>query len=181
MQVVEIVAVILLSFFLMWPIVALHEANLDTGGIGGRALPAPQAGLMAQLANGIMGGRMAWGLLGAGGALAFALILCGARAPMLIAVGMYLPFDTTSAIFLGGLISWLASRRSADEERGTLLASGLIAGESVMGILLAAAFVWGLRGPRFAFYEEWGAWLSLPAFLALGWVLVFAPSRKQPA
>jgi len=61
MQVVEIVSVILLSLFLMFPIVALHEANLATGGIGGRALPAPQAGLMAQLAKGIVGGQMRGG------------------------------------------------------------------------------------------------------------------------
>ena len=52
MQVVEIISVVLLAFFLMVPIIALHEANLATGGIGGRALPAPQAGLMAQLAEG---------------------------------------------------------------------------------------------------------------------------------
>src|SRR5207237_10275704 len=52
MELGEIIAVILLAFFLMGPIIALHEANLDTGGIGGRALPAPQAGLMAQLAKG---------------------------------------------------------------------------------------------------------------------------------
>jgi putative OPT family oligopeptide transporter len=56
MQVVEMAAVVLLSLFLMLPIIALHEANLETGGIGGRALPAPQAGLMAQLAKGIVGG-----------------------------------------------------------------------------------------------------------------------------
>lgn len=177
MQLVEIVAVVLLSFFLMWPIMALHEANLDSGGIGGRALPAPQAGLMAQLAKGIMGGQMAWGLLGIGAALGIALILCGARAPMLIAVGMYLPFDTTSAIFLGGVLNWLAARQGADEERGTLIASGLIAGEAIMGILLAVAFVAGIRGPQFAFYEHWGAWLSLPAFLAVAWTLVFGPRK----
>ena len=62
MQVVEILSVILLSLFLMLPIIALHQANLATGGIGGRALPAPQAGLMAQLAKGIVGGQMAWGI-----------------------------------------------------------------------------------------------------------------------
>ena len=79
MQVVEIAAVMLLSFFLMGPIIALHEANLATGGIGGRALPAPQAGLMAQLAKGIVGGEMAWGLLAIGAAFGIALLLCGAR------------------------------------------------------------------------------------------------------
>src|SRR5688572_7257939 len=110
MQVVEIIAVILLSFFLMAPILLLHEANLDTGGIGGRALPAPQAGLMAQLAKGIMGGQMAWGLLAIGAGFGIAVLLCGARAPMLVAVGMYLPFDTSAAIFVGGVLQWLVSR-----------------------------------------------------------------------
>ncbi|HEV2686949.1 MAG TPA: oligopeptide transporter, OPT family, partial [Bryobacteraceae bacterium] len=138
MELVEIIAVILLAFFLMGPIIALHEANLGTGGIGGRALPAPQAGLMAQLAKGIVGGQMAWGLLAIGAAFGIAMLLFGAKSPMLVAVGMYLPFETTSAIFIGGLLKWLVDRsvtkRSGDEklkieEKGTLLASGLIAGE----------------------------------------------------
>src|SRR5437660_9894223 len=114
MEVVEIIAVILLAFFLMGPIIALHEANLSTGGIGGRALPAPQAGLMAQLAKGIVGGQMAWGLLAIGAAFGLALLMFGARSPMLVGVGMYLPFDTTSALFIGGVIKW-AGDRVADE------------------------------------------------------------------
>jgi putative OPT family oligopeptide transporter len=196
MQVVEIVAVILLSFFLMAPIVVLHEANLDTGGIGGRALPAPQAGLMAQLAKGIVGGEMAWGLLGVGAAFAVALILCGARAPMLIAVGMYLPFDTTSAIFAGGAMKWLADHYAARkgpaalaavEERGTLLASGLIAGEAIVGILLAVMFVAGapsitrlLTGAdELPFFAATGGWLSLLGFMAVGYVLVRIPLRGK--
>jgi OPT family oligopeptide transporter len=195
MQVVEIVAVILLSFFLMGPIIVLHEANLATGGIGGRALPAPQAGLMAQLAKGIIGGEMAWGLLGIGAAFGVALILCGARAPMLIAVGMYLPFDTSSAIFAGGLMKALADRVTARysaeekaqvEEKGTLLASGLIAGEAVVGILLAVLFVSGVPsltrvltgGSELSFYPRLGAWLSLGAFASLVYVLVGIPARR---
>jgi putative OPT family oligopeptide transporter len=194
MQVVEIIAVILLSFFLMAPIITLHEANLATGGIGGRALPAPQAGLMAQLAKGIMGGQMAWGLLAIGAGFAIALILCGARAPMLIAVGMYLPFDTSSAIFLGGVMAWLVARGSRDrgdaaksrvEERGVLLASGLIAGEAIMGILLAVTFVSGISsftqlltgGDQLGFFPAWGGWLSLAAFAAIAWVLIRLPLR----
>jgi putative OPT family oligopeptide transporter len=192
--VVEIIAVVLLAFFLMAPILTLHEANLATGGIGGRALPAPQAGLMAQLAKGIMGGQMAWGLLAIGAGFGIALLLCGARAPMLIAVGMYLPFDTSSAIFVGGALQWLISRRMKNvdetekvrvEERGTLLASGLIAGEAIMGILLAVTFVAGIPSftrlltgsDSFSFYGEWGSWLSLIAFAAIAWVLVRLPTR----
>jgi len=198
MQLVEIVAVVLLSFFLMGPIVVLHEANLATGGIGGRALPAPQAGLMAQLAKGIVGGQMAWGLLGIGAAFGLALILCGARAPMLVAVGMYLPFDTSSAIFAGGVVRWAADRitarysaedRARAEEKGTLLASGLIAGEALMGILLAVLFVSGAPSltqlvsgkTEFGFYQKWGGWLSMVGFAALAYVLIGLPARRDAA
>jgi putative OPT family oligopeptide transporter len=189
MEVVEIIAVILLAFFLMGPIIALHEANLATGGIGGRALPAPQAGLMAQLAKGIVGGQMAWGLLAIGAAFGLALLLFGARSPMLVAVGMYLPFDTTSAIFLGGVMKWIADRmaeklsgekRLAFEEKGTLLASGLIAGEAIVGILLAVVFLTGIPAlATFSFYPAWGGWLSLLGFVAIGYVLMRIPNWRS--
>jgi OPT family oligopeptide transporter len=188
MEVVEIIAVILLAFFLMGPIIALHEANLSTGGIGGRALPAPQAGLMAQLAKGIVGGQMAWGLLAIGAAFGLALLMFGARSPMLVAVGMYLPFDTTSAIFLGGVMKWLADRmaeklstenRLAFEEKGTLLASGLIAGEAIVGILLAVLFLTGIPAlATFSFYPAWGGWLSLIGFVGIGYVLIRIPNWR---
>jgi len=196
MQVVEIIAVVMLAFFLMWPIMVLHEANLSTGGIGGRALPAPQAGLMAQLAKGIVGGQMAWGLLGVGIAFGIALIMCGARSPMLIAVGMYLPFDTSSAIFAGGVCKWIidrlttrlsAEKKAAVDERGTLLASGLIAGEAIMGILIAVlavsqipSVVHMLSGAdQFSFYPAWGGWLTLVGFAAIAWVLIRIPLRAR--
>jgi putative OPT family oligopeptide transporter len=190
--VVEIASVAVLSLFLMFPIIALHEANLATGGIGGRALPAPQAGLMAQLAKGIVGGQMAWGLIGIGAAFGIALIMCGARSPMLIAVGMYLPFDTVSAIFVGGIIKWavdrMAARRAPErrakvEETGVLLASGLIAGEALMGIVLAVTFLSGISSftrlltgaDEFAFFPAWGGWLSYVGFAAVAWVLIRIP------
>jgi putative OPT family oligopeptide transporter len=197
MQVVELVTVALLSFFLMLPIIALHQANLATGGIGGRALPAPQAGLMAQLAKGIVGGQMAWGLLAMGAAFGIALVLCGARAPMLIAVGMYLPFETSSAIFVGGMMKWIVDRVAARysdsdkarvEERGTLLASGLIAGEAIVGIVLAVTFLAGLSSitrllagsDEFSFYPALGGWCALLAFASLAYVLIRIPTRRKP-
>jgi len=196
MQVVEIITVVLLAFFLMGPIIALHEAYAAEGGIGGRALPAPQAGLMAQLAKGIVGGQMAWGLLVIGAAFGVALILCGARAPMLIAVGMYLPFDTSSAIFAGGAIKWLLDRVTAKrstegkakvEETGTLLASGLIAGEAILGILLAVLAVstvpsltQAFAGARqFSWFPAWGGWLSLIGFASVAYVLIVIPARSR--
>jgi uncharacterized oligopeptide transporter (OPT) family protein len=137
---------------------------------------------------------MAWGLLGIGAAFGVALLLCGARAMMLIAVGMYLPFDTSSAIFLGGLIRWVADRalskagdaaKARAEETGTLLASGLIAGEAVVGILLAVLFLTGVSSftkvltgaDQFSWFPAAGGWLSLGAFAALGWVLIALPLR----
>jgi OPT family oligopeptide transporter len=194
MQVVEIAAVTLLAFFLMGPIIALHQANLDTGGIGGRALPAPQAGLMAQLAKGIVGGEMAWGLLAMGAAFGFALLLCGARGLMLVAVGMYLPFDTSAALFVGGLFRLVLDRIGANrteqerlqvEERGTLLASGLVAGEAIMGILLAVMFLAGIPSlthtltgtDELPVFVRWGGWLSFLAFALIAWVLIRIPIR----
>ncbi len=110
---------------------------------------------MAQLATGIVGGEMPWGLIIIGMFFSVALIMIKAPAPMLIAVGMYLPFDTTFAIFVGGLIK-LASdkflkKRSADdiqkikvENVGILVASGFIAGEALTGVLLAALVLLGI-------------------------------------
>jgi putative OPT family oligopeptide transporter len=196
MQLVEIITVTVLAFFLMAPVILLHEANLDTGGIGGRALPAPQAGLMAQLAKGIVGGEMAWGLLGIGGAFGIALLCMGARSTMLIAVGMYLPFDTTSAIAVGGLIKWVLEtiiasrpdeRKLAIEDRGSFIASGMIAGEAIMGIVLAATFLGGIPSftrlitgaDQFAFYAAWGGWLSLAAFAAIAYALIRIPLMRS--
>lgn len=194
MQVMEIVTVAALAFFLMGPIIVLHEAY--EGGIGGRLLPAPQAGLMAQLAKGIVGGQMAWGLLLIGAAFGVALLLCGARAPMLIAVGMYLPFDTSSAIFVGGAMKWVldrltereaSERKARIEETGTLVASGLIAGEAILGILLAVLAVSTMPsltklitgGDRFGWFAGWGSWLSLVGFASVGYALVWLPARGR--
>jgi putative OPT family oligopeptide transporter len=144
MEVGEIAGVIGASFVLAFPLMALHRVYV----IGSAALPAPQAGLMALMANGIVSGQMAWPLVIVGMFLALGLILIKAPSPMLIAVGMYLPFESTAAIFVGGLfrfaLDWMLDREKASaEERvraenvGTLLSSGFIAGESLMAVILA--------------------------------------------
>jgi len=120
-----------------------------THGIGGEALPAPQAGLMAVMAKGIISGALAWELILIGVFFAIALIFIGAPSPMLIAVVMYLPFPTTMAILLGGVFKWLtdtmAKRQGIDnprvleaiENKGLLVSSGFVAGEALMGLCLA--------------------------------------------
>jgi len=150
MQIGEIIGVIFAALILALPLMALHRAYT----IGSAELPAPQAGLMALMANGIVAGEMAWPLVIVGMFLAFALILIKAPAPMLIAVGMYLPFESTAAIFVGGLVRWLFSialkRNGASDEEatraentGVLISSGFIAGESLMAVLLALLVIAG--------------------------------------
>jgi putative OPT family oligopeptide transporter len=144
MELAEIFGVIAAALVLTFPLILLH--NSTPGGIGGPELPAPQAGLMALMAKGIVGGDMAWPLVFMGGFFALALILLGGGSPMLVAVGMYLPLYTTFAIFVGGLIKKLLEFRlrkkderakQAADNNGLLLASGFVAGESLTAVLLA--------------------------------------------
>lgn len=184
MQVAEVIGVIFAAGVLIFPMIAMHRVYV----IGSAQLPAPQAGLMALMAQGIVGGQMAWPLVVAGIAFAFALILIGAPSPMLIAVGMYLPFESTAAIFVGGILAWLLSvrlrRRQATEEQstravnaGVLLSSGFIAGEALMAVSLAFLvlgadlFGWGQVLPQIAA----SPWLGMLIFPVLYYMLVKTP------
>ena len=144
-QLAELIAVVVGSLVMYWPLMLLHTAF----GFGSRQLSAPQAGLMATLATGIVGGDMPWALVVVGILFGIALIMMQVKSPMLVAVGMYLPFETTCAIFVGGVIralgDWQAKRRALNsaqttrvENTGILIASGLIAGESILGLVWAA-------------------------------------------
>jgi uncharacterized oligopeptide transporter (OPT) family protein/S1-C subfamily serine protease len=185
MEVAEIIATVVTAFVLVFPIVILHEGNIALGGIGigDRDLPAPQAGLMAQMAQGIVGGEMPWALIVFGMALAVFLILLKAPSVMLIAVGMYLPPETTGAIFVGGclkgFVDWWARRTSLTPEQtgqaestGTLVASGLIAGESLTGVRDGGT---GARLPRLPF--DRGS--TAPALHGLGRRPLPAPGRRS--
>ncbi len=202
MELSGIIGTAVVAFVLIIPIMILH--NGTPGGIGGASLPAPQAGLMAQLATGIVGGSMPWGLVVIGMCFAAALILVKAPAPMLIAVGMYLPFETTFAIFVGGVIKWitdtLSTRRGlrpeGEEGVGTLVASGFIAGEAITGLLLAGTYMVMNAGlPEEAriesiaqrlfgvvempIRESMGGWLSLIIFGAVAACLIWLPLRRK--
>src|SRR5580658_1241461 len=149
-QIVELIAVVVASAVMYYPLYVLQVANVKSGGtgFGDPKLAAPQAGLMAALAQGIVGGDMAWPLVIAGMMFGIALIMFKVRSPMLVAVGMYLPFPTTFAIFVGGILRWITdqlsqraghneSQRIRVESVGVLAASGLIAGEALTGLLFA--------------------------------------------
>jgi len=165
MQVGDLIGVVAAGAFMFVPLFVLHFSNIKQGGIGfgDRALAAPQAGLMATLSQGIVGGQMAWPLVIVGIVMGIALILIKVKSPMLFAVGMYLPFETTSAIFVGGVIRWvvdsLVKRRGLNAAQGTrvenagvLTASGLIAGEALMGLVIA--------GIVFFNQKAWEGWVT---------------------
>ena len=145
MEVGEIIGVVPAALVLPAVLLALDR----TYTIGSEALSAPQAGLMAMMAKGIVEGAMAWPLVIAGMFFALGMILIRAPAPMLIAVGMYLPFYATAGIFVGGAFRWIMDlllnrekdlgeeQKSKAENTGVLISSGLIAGGALTAVLIA--------------------------------------------
>lgn len=199
MQMGDILGVILAGLVMFFPLYVLHNSDLAsnpaTGGFGGPKLPAPQAGLMAALSQGIVGGEMAWPLVLVGIAMGISLILIKVKSPMLFSVGMYLPLETTFAIFIGGLIRGLVDKMSAKrsynaaqkarvENAGVLSASGLIAGEALMGLFIAAVvFVRDRMEGRPEFWTVPGfvdiaSYLAIPIFAVLVMYLVYVPLSK---
>ena len=197
-QIAELIAVVVASLVMYFPLMLLHEANIKAGGIGfgDRQLPAPQAGLMATLALGIVGGDMPWPLVVVGILMGIAMIMLQVKSPMLVAVGMYLPFETTAAIFLGGVFrsfgDWLAKRRGYNaaqmarvENSGVLTSSGLIAGEAILGLLWA-----GLQfAPKWArpqFFDNPSYFVGLIVMVGLAALMIRLPlssagSPDEPA
>src|SRR5665213_507536 len=153
-------AVVVASAVMYFPLMVLYQANINAGGVcfGDKHLAAPQAGLMAALAQGIVGGDMAWPLIIAGILMGIALVMIGVKSPMLVAIGMYLPLGTTFAIFVGGMVRWVSDRigerrglneaqRTRVESVGVLAASGLIAGEALTGLVTATFSFLRLKTP----------------------------------
>ena len=113
-------------------------------GFGGTEIPAPQGMMMKMIVEGIMNAQLPWGLIFIGVFVAIVIEILGVPV-MPVAVGMYLPFSLSAGIMCGGVIRWFVEKRTKDNEklnkeaveRGTLYTSGLIAGEGLMGILLA--------------------------------------------
>jgi putative OPT family oligopeptide transporter len=218
MQIGGMIGVVAAALILVLPIMLLDKVPGDPNAhnIGSEALPAPQAGLMAMMAKGIVGGEMAWPLVIAGMLFSVALILIKSPSPMLIAVGMYLPFKTTFAIFIGGTIRYFMDKKakklavgrakeknlegeekesfidrimSRAENYGLLLASGLVAGEALMGILLALAVtielnlnavIGNLNDARHAIAPDTliGAILYVAVFVILAYLMFRIPIKK---
>ncbi len=193
MEIAEIFGVIAAAAVLALPLAALDRVY----HIGSAALPAPQAGLMALMAKGIVGGQMAWPLVIVGMFFALGLILIKAPSPMLVAVGMYLPFFSTAAIFAGGVIRWIfekrldraqatGEQRTRAENMGVLLSSGFIAGEALMAVILAflvlgSGFMPGLARLRAAVTPSFppSFFLGLVIYPVLIYLLAWLPLKRM--
>lgn len=187
-QIVELVAVVAASLVMYFPLLVLHQGNINAGGtgFGDPKLSAPQAGLMALLAQGIVGGDMPWPLVVVGIMMGIGMIMAQVRSPMLVAVGMYLPLGTTFAIFAGGVIRWITDLRAARagmnegqririENAGVLTASGLIAGEALMGLVDATVRFFERSLPEFLASPSYAAGLAVLAAMAV--LLIVLPAR----
>ena len=157
-QTMELLGVVAAAFVMM-PVLFLLQARYGIGPPtpdNPASLTAPQATLMASVAQGVFQGGLPWGMVIIGGVVAIAIIVwdrwleareADFRAPVLaVAVGIYLPLELSTSMFLGGVVWLLAERtvkaRSREQSlRALLLASGLITGEALIGILLAVPIV----------------------------------------
>ncbi len=194
MQIGDIIGVILAGAVMFIVLDFLNRADIAQGlhenyigGFGSKNLSAPQAGLMAMLSKGIVGGDMVWPLIVFGMFLGAALILMQVKSPMLIAVGMYLPLETTFAIFLGGLVKGIvdmmadkkklnAAQKSRVENIGILIASGLIAGEALTGLVFAPFKIANIDFKQ-KLYEP-HVLLGLGVILIIALILVYIPIRN---
>jgi len=193
MQAGDIIGVLASSVVMFFVLFYLNQGDINTGkmegyegGFGSRNLSAPQANLMAILSQGIVGGQMAWPLIITGMLMGIAFIMMQIRSPMLVCVGMYLPLETTFAIFIGGLfksvVQMIQKRRKHNEAQqirsentGVLLASGLIAGEALIGLVFAIFAAFEMF--PFSVFDHPSYLIGLLVMGLIGWILIRFPVK----
>ncbi|TRZ64950.1 oligopeptide transporter, OPT family, partial [bacterium] len=194
MQFGDIIGVVISGLVMFFVLNLLNQADIIqgqqqgyTGGFGSKNLSAPQSGLMAMLSQGIVGGEMAWPLIIVGMLMGLSFIMMQVKSPMLVSVGMYLPLETTFAIFIGGIVKGIldiivkkrgynAAQRVRIENVGILLASGFIAGEALTGL--------GFAPFRIADFNIWTIFADPPLLIGIsvlaliGIILIYVPMKN---
>jgi putative OPT family oligopeptide transporter len=167
--------------------------NIDV--VAANPLPAPQATLISALAQGVIGGSLEWKMLGIGAAVGVGLVILDAALgamkklripPLAVGIGIYLPMSATFAVIVGAVISHWYDGRSKSmpnpdraQRLGTLVASGLIVGESIWGVINAGLIVGFSKDAPIALVPEDFAlapWLGVILFVGAivwlyGWML----------
>ncbi len=188
-QIARFVGVAAAALSVPFVVVVLHEVYT----IGSPNLPAPQSYVMANIAQGIFLGEMNWAMFVLGVVIAFILIYLDLPV-MAVAIGIYLPFTLTLPIMIGGIIKWatddfikkkveiidkkadgltseqtskrIANLKEKISNRGILFASGLIAGEAIIGVIIAAIVIGGIN---LALIGESAMW---PGILVFGYLML---------
>lgn len=163
--------------------------------VAANPLPAPQATLISALAQGVIGGNLEWTMIGIGAAVGVGLIMLDTALgvlnklripPLAVGIGIYLPMSATFAVVIGAVLSFWYNRRTRNspnperaERLGTLVASGLIVGESLWGVINAGLIVGLSNDAPLGFFPAdfpTAPWLGIVLFIALivllyGWML----------
>jgi len=182
-QLGELIGVLSSAAFVCLAVLLLDKAY----GFGTEELPAPQATLMKLVIEGVLDRSLPWTLVGIG--VVIAVIAELAKIPSLpFAVGVYLPVSTMMPVLFGGLLRWFLAKRAAnDEERdhrresGVLFGSGLVGGEGLLGVAIAAvAFVQGSApaGIGYAWAGAAAPALGVAAFGVLAWYFARVSIRR---
>jgi putative OPT family oligopeptide transporter len=202
-QQVALVVGVLVGAAVIPPVLDLLNKAYGFAGMPGvdpaNALAAPQAGLISALAQGVIQGNIDWSLIGIGGGIGVALIVLdallgrfsktAALPPLAVGLGIYLPTSTTLMIVVGAVIGWYFDKRAdrgakpeATKQLGVLLASGMIVGESIIGVVLAAIVVISHRAAPLALVGEGfgtaAIWIGGFAFVLVTAALYFWVARR---
>ncbi|HEY5992409.1 MAG TPA: oligopeptide transporter, OPT family [Candidatus Udaeobacter sp.] len=208
-QQVALVIGVVAGAFVIPPVLDLvNHAYGFVGAPGAEArpnpLPAPQAGLISSLAKGVIAADIDWSLIQTGALIGVGIILLDeslARAtrhmrvpPLAVGLGIYLPTQSTLMIVVGAIVGWVFDQRAnqtrkpeAAKQLGVLLASGLIVGESIIGVVLSAIVVFsgkaaplGIVGPAFetAGVIIGGGAFALIALMLYRWILRMATAKS---
>jgi putative OPT family oligopeptide transporter len=185
-QISELIGAVGSAFFVCLAVYYLGKAY----GFGSSELPAPQATLMKTVLDGVLDGNLRWDLVGIGATLSLVIFLLGIP-PLPFAVGVYLPLYTMTPVFLGGLLRHVVDSKSNNQKgneekrknQGILLSSGFIAGEGLMGVVIAIIAVIITQTPKLfqiQYPKEWlGQIVSAVIFSLLGLYLYRIASKSK--
>lgn len=172
LQIAEMIGLILPALVMGSILHLLNQAY----GLGSIDLPAPQATLLSFIANGILKGDLPYIFVMIG--VFLGLILAILRLPILpFAIGLYLPLDLSTTIMLGGLVHALIKKLGSASQKGVLAASGLVAGDACMGVLIALLSILGLLpNNQISIINETGSFFTL---LGVALILGLMAYRKK--
>ncbi|MBO6133113.1 MAG: oligopeptide transporter, OPT family [Lachnospiraceae bacterium] len=168
-QLGEILGTIVAAFAIGAVLILLNSAY----GFGTDALSAPQAAMMKMIIEGVMDGNLPWTLIFIGAFLSISIEILGVPA-LPVAIGLYLPLELSSGIMVGGLIRFAADKKNKNAQneagKGVLFCSGLIAGEGLLGVIIAILTVVGIvdkMDVSASFSTGWAGALILLIVLAI--------------